>query len=202
MNFLQQITSEIPSECFAQLEDKLQQSLTLVDSKNQQETLINQFSSLPLMLRKLKLPIIEKNNKALSLLDTLRIYWVYHTLHVINLNQWIKVADDEEKASLARGLVLLDDKGENIESIIELTRTNSLDLFSALTLNNAYPAKYFPELNFNQLVLKALFSKLNIALIVDLPARKNKELSRMTKDYEQELINANRPVPTSLILAI
>ena len=114
----------------------------------------------------------------------------------------MKYCDDDEKICIAHGLTLLDPNGLLLNEIIDWCRTNSTELFSAIALDNEYPAKHFPEINFNQLVLKSLFSGLDIGRVNDLAQRKNSELSRMASDYRQERINANREVPTSLILAL
>ena len=42
--------------------------------------------------------------------------------------------------------------------VIDACRTNIVPLFEAVACENPYPATHFPERNFNQLVLKALFN--------------------------------------------
>ena len=52
-------------------------------------------------------------------------------------------------------------------------------MFEAIACENPFPARYFPELNFNQMVLKALFNGVALARIVGLRRRRNPELARM-----------------------
>ncbi len=81
-------------------------------------------------------------------------------------------------------------------------RTNSLNLFSALALNNRYPAKHYDERAFHQLVLKALFMDLDISHIIDLKQRLSATLSQLAIDLIKERIAAHRPPPTSISYAI
>ena len=81
---------------------------------------------------------------------------------------------------------------------IEACRTNSVAVFSAIAHDNPYPAAHFPELHFNQLVLKALFLGVTVARIVGLEARKNTELVRMVRAYASERRAAGRAVPADV----
>jgi len=114
----------------------------------------------------------------------------------------IKYADDEEKSSIVKGIFFLDDTGDLVNVIIDLCRTNSVDLLIALGLNNPYTSKFFPQLNFNQLVLKLLFCQADISQVKALLERKNSKLSDMANDYKHERINANRSVPLNIELII
>ena len=114
----------------------------------------------------------------------------------------IKFSDDEEKCLIARLMYDFDKQGQHVEQMIELCRTNSVDLLTAIGLNNGYPAHFFPELNFNQLIMKLLFSNQDISQVRGLSGRLNDELSRMASDYRQEQINAGRQVPASIELLI
>lgn len=114
----------------------------------------------------------------------------------------IKYADDEEKSAIASMMSTFDQQGHFVDIMIELCRTNSLDLLIAIGLDNNYPAQYFPELNFNQLIMKLLFSQQDVSQVLGLSSRLNKELSRMASDYRQEQINAGRQVPASIELLI
>ncbi|HLV01258.1 MAG TPA: EboA domain-containing protein, partial [Acidobacteriota bacterium] len=72
----------------------------------------------------------------------------------------------------------------------------------AIACRNPYPARYFPELNFNQMVLKCLFVGVEIHRIVGLGERFNPELSRMCNDYVDEREAAGRSVPVEVWLAL
>lgn len=160
------------------------------------------FSRLSMLIRQQGLNQNQPLVGHFTLVDACRIYWAHKYKDAIPLAQLITAADDEEKASIVKALSELDKEAILLDIVIDLTRTNSVDLFAALALKNSYPAAHFPELHFNQLIMKALFSQLNIGLVIGLQERKNGELTRMAQDYKNERIAANRPVPDSLQLAL
>ena len=88
-----------------------------------------------------------------------------------------------------------------LPQVIDACRTNILPLFESIACENPYPAAFFPERNFNQLVLKAMFNNIALARIVGLPSRKNAELARMAADYAAERTAAGRAVPADIALA-
>lgn len=86
--------------------------------------------------------------------------------------------------------------------VIDACRTNILPVFEAVACENPFPARYFPDPNFNQLVLKALFNNVGLSRIVGLSMRGNAELARMAADYAAERRAAGRTVPMDIELAI
>jgi hypothetical protein len=108
--------------------------------------------------------------------------------------------DTGEQASWLRGLCLLPRCEAFLLTAIDACRTNILPLFEAIACENPYPAGYFPELSFNQLVLKSLFKGVALERIIGLPSRLNPELSRMARDYARERLVAGRPVPADISL--
>ncbi|MBU2869435.1 EboA domain-containing protein [Colwellia sp. E2M01] len=128
------------------------------------------------------------------------------TPNIVNLASFLKKyyqgGDSAEKSALLKGLLLLDEKGEAVNVAINATRCNSVDEYTALALNNAYPGTFFPELNFNQLVLKTLFMGLAIDELLLLSERCNSSLSNMCFSYAVEQALAERIPPASLWLAI
>lgn len=119
-----------------------------------------------------------------------------------DIKAYYQFADSAEKCALLKSLPFIDPDGIAINLAIMAGRCNSVDEFSALALNNTYVAKFFPELNFNQTVLKALFLGLAIDDVIDLDARKNVSLSNMCFSYAVEQALAERIPPASLWLAI
>lgn len=141
--------------------------------------------------------------------DVVRTVFVLHCLKSADTQNKIKIisdyyryGDEYEKATLLQALDLLDPAGDAVNVAINACRANSLIVLNAIILHNYYPAKYFPELNWNQLVLKALFQGLNIANVRDLEKRQNATLSRMCLDYAKEQILAERTPQASIWLAI
>ncbi len=113
-----------------------------------------------------------------------------------------RYGDELERAAVIRGLSLFP-AAQSLKSIaLETGRFNSLTLYQALALANPYPAAYYSDHEFNQLVLKSMFLGLPLAAIEGLPRRTNPELARMCEDYLNERVAANRPIPADLWLAL
>lgn len=109
--------------------------------------------------------------------------------------------DAGEQRSWCRAVSLLPAPERFLPAMTDTCRTNILPLFESLACENPYPARYFPELHFNQMVLKAMFNSVALARIVGLKARRNAELSRMSTDYAAERTAAGRSVPADIALA-
>lgn len=112
------------------------------------------------------------------------------------------LGDSREQESWLRGLPLLPDCGRFLETAIDACRTNIVPLFESIACENPYPKDYFPEPNFNQVILKALFSGVALNRVVGLEGRLNEELARMADDYVSEREAAGRLVPTDIWLAL
>jgi hypothetical protein len=110
--------------------------------------------------------------------------------------------DTREQESWMRTVALLPGAERYLPMVVDACRTNILPLFEAIACDNAYPARYFPERNFNQMVLKALFNNVALARIEGLADRANPELARMAGDYAAERRAAGRPVPGDIALAM
>jgi hypothetical protein len=106
--------------------------------------------------------------------------------------------DSAEQQSWLRALPLLPSPERYLPAAIDNCRTNILPQFEALACENPYPARHFPDPNFNQLVLKALFNGIPTARITGLERRLNAELSRMASDYAAERRAAGRSVPADI----
>lgn len=109
--------------------------------------------------------------------------------------------DAREQESWMRGVPLLPAPDRFLPLVIDACRTNVVPLFEAIACENPYPAAHFPERNFNQIVLKALFNSISIVRIVGLRRRMNPELARMAADYAAERRAAGRAVPADIGLA-
>ncbi|TPW14116.1 MAG: hypothetical protein FD130_1437 [Halothiobacillaceae bacterium] len=113
-----------------------------------------------------------------------------------------RMADDAEKAVVISGLALYANDSRYKALALEAGRTNSLPLFKALAVANPYPAAYYNEAEFNQLVLKSLFIGVNTEQIMGLAQRVNPTLSRMCEDYYDERHAAARTIPADIWLSI
>lgn len=106
--------------------------------------------------------------------------------------------DNSERQAVLRALALLPGPGRFLPLAIEACRTSIQPLFEAIACENPYPAAHFPELNFNQMVLKALFIGVPLARIVGLRGRITADLRRMAADYASERRAAARSVPADI----
>jgi hypothetical protein len=112
------------------------------------------------------------------------------------------LGDAREQESWLRGVTLLPAPERFLLLVVDACRTNILPVFEAVACGNPYPCRYFPERNFNQLVMKALFSGVRLERIVGLAPRLNAELTRMATDFAAERRAAGRPVPPDIGLAM
>ena len=109
--------------------------------------------------------------------------------------------DAREQQSWLRALMLWPEAESFLPYAIDACRSNIVPVFESLACENAYPARHFPERNFNQMVLKALFNSIALSRVAGLSSRLNAELSRMAGDYAAERAAAGRTVPADIALA-
>jgi hypothetical protein len=113
-----------------------------------------------------------------------------------------RYGDNRERQAVLKALPLLPEPERFVALSIEACRTNVLTVFEAIACENPYPARHFPELHFNQMVLKAAFSGIALARVVGLHQRRNEELARMASDFAAERRAAGRLVPADLGLIL
>jgi hypothetical protein len=105
-----------------------------------------------------------------------------------------------ERQAVLRALALLPEPARFLAIALDACRSSTQPVFEAIACDNPYPAAYFPEASFNQVVLKAVFTEVALARIVDLTTRLTPELARMASDYADERAAAGRRIPTDLAL--
>ena len=109
-----------------------------------------------------------------------------------------KTGDNAERAALLRTLSLLPEPERFVETAVDACRSSVQSVFEAIACENPFPSRFFPDLNFNQLVLKAFFTEVPVRRIVGLEQRLSPELARMAEGYESERRAAGRSVPSDL----
>ncbi|BAY16922.1 hypothetical protein NIES21_27560 [Anabaenopsis circularis NIES-21] len=114
------------------------------------------------------------------------------------LEQVFITADVRELVTLYQALPLLPYAEKLQKRAAEGIRSNMTAVFNAVALCNPYPAEYFDNLVWNQMVLKALFVGSSLQLIQGLDLRANAELARMLIDYADERRSANRSVSAEI----
>lgn len=106
--------------------------------------------------------------------------------------------DSRERQALLRALPFMEGPERFVALAIDACRTNEIPLFEAIACENPYPAAHFPDLSFNQMVLKAMFMGIALDRIVGLERRKSSELARMARDYAAERRAAGRSLPADI----
>ena len=101
-----------------------------------------------------------------------------------------------------RALPILPQPQRFLPTALDACRSANPQLFEAIGCENPYPARYFPERNFNQLVMTALDSGVELSRIVGVSRRSNADLVRMVGDYASERKAAGRSAPPDLALVL
>ena len=120
----------------------------------------------------------------------------------IVITSYYRMGDESERIAAIRGLIFFAPGDYLTELALDAGRTNNLELLAALALKNPYPACFYSEPAFNQMVLKCLFLGLAIDRIDAIEQRANPELARMCENYVVERQAAGRSVPVDIWLAI
>ena len=111
-----------------------------------------------------------------------------------------RTGDNDERVAVLKALPALPHPERFVELAVDACRSHVQGVFEAIACENPYPARCFPELNFNQLVLKAFFVGVAVQRIEGLAARRGPELVRMALAYASERRAAGRSVPSDLEL--
>ncbi|MDD7983618.1 EboA domain-containing protein [Lentisphaera marina] len=112
-----------------------------------------------------------------------------------DLQELLLRGDDFEKATSLLALNFRDDGKELHNDVVNVCRTNSLDTYKALAINNPYPSEHFTEAEFIQLTLKVLFMGLPFDKIYGLEKRCNDKLIEAVLFFYTERTAAKRTVP-------
>lgn len=110
--------------------------------------------------------------------------------------------DSREKAAVLRALPLLPDGARFVPLALDAGRTNETPLFEALATDNPFPARHYPELELDKLVMKAAFLGIGLDRIAGLERRMNAELARMALDHVAEREAAGRPFTPTIWLVV
>lgn len=114
------------------------------------------------------------------------------------LEKLLGTADLRERVAIYSSLPLLPRGEQLVEMATEGLRTNIVDVFDSIALGNPYPAKYFSDEAWNQMVLKALFISRPVYRIVGIDGRVNPSLAASMSDLAHERWAAGRWVSPEL----
>ncbi len=110
------------------------------------------------------------------------------------LQKLFETGDMLEIEALYASLPLMPYPEEMIGRAREGLRTNITSVFDAVALNNPFPAKYFDESAWNQMVVKAIFMQRPLFKIQHAESRVNQELANIIIDFAHERWSAGRNV--------
>jgi hypothetical protein len=139
-----------------------------------------------------------------DLLQAARTYLLLHftqqdsETYVSSLTRLFETADMHEQQALYAALPLLPYQEALVDRAMEGLRTNIVSVFDAVALNNPYPAKYFDDRAWNQMVIKAIFLQRPLYQIQQADQRANQQLADILVDYAHERWAAGREVVPEL----
>lgn len=111
-----------------------------------------------------------------------------------NIRTLFDTAEMNELVALYSALPLLRYPETWLGTATDAVRSNIGLVLDAIALQNPYPAAYFPEGAWNQLVMKSVFNDKPVHLIYGLEKRANAELARILSDFAHERWAAGRRV--------
>ena len=209
---LRWLNSQLDSSAYDWLEKTLDQLLN-------DATALKLFSSFSAVSRRVGKADLALTEEDIQVANTLRVGWnpqgwsvdqaartllllAYSvqdaTAYVVGLEKLFSAADVAEQVALYQSLPLLPYPERFIERAVEGLRSNITTVFNAIALCNPFPADYFDEAAWNQMVLKALFVESSLSQIQGLETRANDKLAQMLADYAHERWAAGRTVNPQL----
>ena len=109
-----------------------------------------------------------------------------------------KTASIGELIALYKSLPLLPEPQKFLFRAQEGARSNINLLFNAIALDNSYPANFFDDNSWNQLILKAFFIESDVKQIIGIEKRINPKLVNMLIDFANEKSSAGRIINPEL----
>jgi hypothetical protein len=170
------------------------------------------FVAVPRFLKKKKIALSDGLEKELSVvyksfsvrdwsLHRLARVWLLTKLVAADRSNFVQhietlfdTAEINEFVALHSALPILPEPKQWLFRATDAVRSNMGLIFDAIALNNPYPATYFTELAWNQLVLKTIFNDKPIHLIHGLEERANEKLAWTLSDFAHERWAAGRQV--------
>lgn len=122
--------------------------------------------------------------------------------HAALVRDVFRTGDNRERIALLESLSLLPAPERFVDTAVEACRTHVQDVFEAIACNNPYPAAHFADLNFGQMIMKALFTGAPLSRIQHWQKRTTLDLQRMARDFAAERSAAGRQVPDDVALIL
>lgn len=106
----------------------------------------------------------------------------------------LNTADIREQIALFSALQWMPYPEELVEPAVDGLRSNIVDIFDAIALNNPFPQEHFTDEAWNQMVLKAIFITRPLYRIHGIADRKNQLLAEAISDLAHERWAASRAI--------
>lgn len=106
----------------------------------------------------------------------------------------LNTADIREQIALFSALQWMPHQEELVEPAVDGLRSNIVDIFDAIALDNPFPQKHFTDEAWNQMVLKAIFITRPLHRIHGIAERKNQLLAEAISDLAHERWAAGRAI--------
>lgn len=166
------------------------ESLDLTEEKQSQANHLEQLIGLN--------PSFWTTAQAVRIYLLLQIYRPDASEYQAKIDKILSTADMGEQVALFSSFALLPHRDRLVNQAIDGLRTNITDVFDAIALNNPFPATYFSEGAWNQMVLKAAFLDRPIYRIYGIEERANPTLATIISDFAHERWAAGRIVSPEL----
>ncbi len=106
----------------------------------------------------------------------------------------LNTADLREQIALFSALPSLPHPEELLESAVDGLRSNIVDIFDSIALDNAFPKEHFSDEAWNQMVLKAIFITRPLHRVIGIEDRRNQNLAEAISDLAHERWAAGRSI--------
>ncbi|MDF1824086.1 MAG: EboA domain-containing protein [Verrucomicrobiales bacterium] len=116
------------------------------------------------------------------------------TTFVETFHALLNTADLREQVALFSALPWLPHPEKLLESAVDGLRSNIIDIFDSIALDNAFAAQHFSDEAWNQMVLKAIFITRPLYRITGIGNRKNQRLAEAISDLAHERWAAGRSI--------
>ncbi|AUD07602.1 EboA domain-containing protein [Spirosoma pollinicola] len=133
-----------------------------------------------------------------------RVWWLLQlpaddeAVYVKTITELFKAGEMNELVALYSALPVLAHPKAWVFQATEGIRNNIGDVQSAIMLHNPYPADYFSEAAWNQLIMKAFFTDKDITQVTGLTERNNARLAQTLADFAAERRAAGRSLPAHM----
>lgn len=106
----------------------------------------------------------------------------------------LDTADLREQAAIFSAYPLLPHQEDLVESAVDGLRSNIVDIFDSIALNNPFPGQHFSDEEWNQMVLKAIFISRPLYRIIGIDEKANESLANAISDLAHERWAAGRTI--------